>query len=143
MVFGNLAGNAVAFGSYVMLAAGHQAGDPARFHAIRGLAVAVLTVVCLLHAITRKGALWLNNILAVMKVAILLLTIVVGFAAMGGASFGKGPVRTGGLSPSTSFVGRPKGLASVVSSFLYALYPFGGFEQPFYVRDSRPAPGPS
>ena len=117
-----------------MLAAGHPAGHPADYSAIRGLAVGILTVACVFHAVWRKGGIWLNNAFGVLKLLILLLIIVVGLAALGGASFGHGPSRTDNLSAHRSFDGHLKDVQSVANSFLYVLYPFSGYEQPFYVR---------
>lgn len=125
-----------------MRAAGHKPGDQHNDDAaIRGLAVAVLTGACVLHAVWRQGGIILNNIFAVGKLLILLLIIIVGFAAMGGASFGQDkPIETVDLSPRNTFSGRPKGFASVTTSFVYILYPFSGYEQPFYVSCWRSCP---
>lgn len=117
-----------------MHAAGHAPGDTSNYAAIRGLAVAVLTGACILHAVWRQGGIVLNNAFAVFKILILLFIIIVGFVAMAGASFGHGkPVVTEDIGPRNAFSGSPKGFTSVVTSFLYILYPFSGFEQPFYV----------
>ena len=84
VTLGNLSGNAIAFGLYVMEAAG-VTGNHA---AVRGLAVMSLTFACLLHALWRKGGILFNNLLAVVKVSTLLAIIVIGFAVSAGASFG-------------------------------------------------------
>ena len=84
VILGNLSGNAIAFGLYVMEAAG-VAGNAS---AVRALAVASLTFACILHALWRKGGIVLNNLLACFKVSLLLAIIVIGFAMSAGASFG-------------------------------------------------------
>lgn len=84
ITLGNLSGNAIAFGLYVMDAAGVTGSDSA----VRGLAVMALTFACVLHALWRKGGIVLNNLLALVKVSMLLAIIVIGFAASAGASFG-------------------------------------------------------
>lgn len=84
ITLGNLSGNAIAFGLYVMEAAGVVGSDSA----VRGLAVASLTFACILHALWRKGGIVLNNLLALVKVCMLLAVIVIGFAASAGATFG-------------------------------------------------------
>lgn len=84
VTLGNLSGNAIAFGLYVMDAARVTGNDSA----VRGLAVISLTFACILHALWRKGGILLNNLLAFIKVSMLLAIIVIGFAVSAGASFG-------------------------------------------------------
>ena len=121
IILGNLSGNAVAFGIYVLRAAdlnGHDA-------AVRGIAVASMTCACLPRAIWRQGGILLNNLLALMKVFILLAMIAIGFAASAGASFGHGSVHGQTFTPMThkatsnfdthsSFSGAKGGTASYV-----------------------------
>ena len=133
VILGNLAGNAVALGQYVM----HAAGAPDDSHAIRGLAVAALTGACVIHGFWRKGGIVLNNILALIKVLILMAVIVIGFAVAGGASFGNGPVGIttvkANFDPHKSFLD-PKGDAgSYARSLIYIVHSYSGFKQPFYV----------
>ena len=133
VVLGNLAGNAVALGQYVMRAA----GDPDNTHAIRGLAVAALTAACLIHGLWRKGGIVLNNVLALIKVLILMAVIVIGFAVAAGASFGNGSVGKAAVKANfdihKSFQD-PKGdVGSYARSIVYIVYSYSGFKQPFYV----------
>ena len=129
IVLGNLSGNAVGFGSFVMKAAGQEGHDSA----VRGLAVAALTAACLIHALWRKGGILLNNAFAFMKVAILLLIIVAGLASLGGAPLGSGRIQTGNFDIHTSFYQPRTDLASYTTTLVYACYPYTGFVQPFYV----------
>ncbi|MCJ1472324.1 hypothetical protein MMC13_000971 [Lambiella insularis] len=129
IVLGNLSGNAIGFGSYVLEAANIQNNDAA----IRGLAIAALTTTCLLHAIWRKGGILLNNAFAFMKVMILLLIIIAGLASLGGASLGRGTIHTANFDTHTSFSNPRKDMASYTDSLVYAMYPYTGFLQPFYV----------
>ncbi|KAL8898588.1 MAG: hypothetical protein Q9207_006621 [Kuettlingeria erythrocarpa] len=140
VILGNLSGNAVAFGIYILQAAGIEGHDSL----VRGLAVVCLTAACLLHASWRKGGIVVNNILAIMKVLILVAIIVIGFAASAGASFGHGPVhgetvdpdtlsKTSNFDTRTSFAFARDDPASYAESLLYITYTFSGYEQPFYV----------
>ena len=95
ITLGNLSGNSIAFGLYVMDAAGVTGNDSA----VRGLAVMALTFACVLHALWRKGGIVLNNLLAVVKVSTLLAIIVIGFASSAGASFGNVRIVWNGLLP--------------------------------------------
>lgn len=134
IVLGNLSGNAIGFGSYVMKAAGYREPHDS---AVRGLAVAALTAACALHAAWRKGGILVNNAFAFMKVAILLLIIAVGLAGLGGASLGSGRVQTNNFDYHTTFYQPRRDVASYTTSMVYTLYPFTGFLQPFYVSRQK------
>lgn len=140
IVLGNLTGNAIVFGIYVLQAADVENRDPL----VRGLAVICLSTACLIHAIWRKGGIMANNILAVLKFMILLSIIVIGFAASAGASFGHGPVHGQTVDPKTlkstsnfdthsSFAFARGDVGGYASSILYVVYSFSGYKQPFYV----------
>lgn len=137
---GNLSGNAVAFGIYILQAAGVEGNDSL----VRGLAVVCLTAACILHAAWRRGGIVVNNLLAIMKALVLVAIIVIGFAASAGASFGHGRVHGQTVDPKTgtktsnfnthsSFVYARSEPASYAASLLYITYTFSGYEQPFYV----------
>ena len=142
VILGNRTGNSIALGMYVMEAAGYSTNSEAP--AVRALALAALTFACLIHAVWRRGGIVLNNIMATIKVLILLGIIGIGFAASAGASFGHGPVhgktldtKTGQLRPNfdthASFANSRSDVASYASSLLFIVYSYGGFDQPFYV----------
>jgi amino acid transporter len=162
IVLGNLAGNAVAFGIYIMIAAGK---DPVNSNTnnyekgpVIGLAITVLTVCCLFHVFSRRGGILINNTFAVAKVGILLVIAILGFVHAG-----RKYLRSSGINEpppvpqnnasvivanitsaminnatkidfdkKTSFKSTGD-IGSFVESFLFAIYPYTGFEQPFYV----------
>ena len=97
VILGNLSGNAVAFGIYILYTAGIEGRDPT----VRGLAVVCLISACLLHTVWRKGGIILSNVLAVLKSLILVAIVIIGFAASAGASFGHGPVYGQTINPKT------------------------------------------
>ena len=140
VILGNLSGNAIAFGKYVLEAAGIQGHDAA----IRGLAVAAITVICLLHGTWRHGGIVVNNVLAILKVLTLIGVIVIGFAASAGANLGHGPVHgetanpktgevTSNFDTHTSFTYARRDVASYADSLLFIFYTYSGYEQPFNV----------
>lgn len=144
VVLGNRAGNAIAFGIYIMQAAGRE--DPSASE-IRALAIAVLTAACMIHWLWRRGGIILNNLLAVLKAIVLLAIIVIGFSASAGASFGHGQVHGNTIDPDThrstsnfdihtSFTNASTGAASYANSIIFIIYAYGGFDQPFYVSNS-------
>ncbi|KAL8836843.1 MAG: hypothetical protein Q9176_006077 [Flavoplaca citrina] len=140
IVLGNLTGNAIAMGQYIMQAA----GAPDSPEAVRGIAVAALTGACLIHGIWRHGGIILNNVLAIIKVVTLMAVIVIGFAAAGGANLGNGPVGKASVKANfdtnKSFVRPSDDAGSYARSIVYVVYSYGGFKQPFYVLSevSRP-----
>lgn len=151
VILGNRSGNAIAFGIYVMEAAGYSTNGEAPV--VRALALVALTSACLIHAAWRKGGIALNNLIACIKVLILLAIIGIGFAASAGASFGHGPVhgktldtKTGQLKSNfdthTSFSNLKGDVASYASSLLFIVYSFSGFDQPFYVCHHETGRGP-
>ncbi|OCK75207.1 amino acid transporter [Lepidopterella palustris CBS 459.81] len=139
IVLGNLAGNAVAFGFNVMIAAGK---DPINSNAnnyekgpVIGLAITCVTLCCLFHVFSRRGGIIVNNAFAVAKVGILLVIIVLGFVHAGG----KYLRTTSNFAAATSFRSKHD-FSSFVGSLLVAVYPYTGFEQPFYVLSEVATP---
>lgn len=160
LVLGNLAGNAVAFGINVMIAAGKDPiNDPENNYQkgpVIALAITVLTVCPLIHAFSRKGGIYTNNAFAVIKTCVLVVIVILGWIHSAGGLKSEGinesPIGKNETSPaknitsatvnradetnfdpSNSFLPGGSDVSSVMQAFLYAVYPFSGFEQPFYV----------
>lgn len=141
VLLGNLSGNAIALGQYVMLAAGysdHNDNLTASHGSVIGVAIAALTIAILIHMATRRGGILVNNAFAIFKILVLLVFIVLGFAVRGGANFSKASppppkLGDGNFETKTSFSDLPKNVSSFTASFLYILYTYSGYEQPFYV----------
>ena len=130
VLLGNLAGNAVSLGTYVMDAAGQP--NASKGHVL-GLAIASLSISCLLHVFSRRGGLLVNNAFAVFKVTILLVVILLGFIYRAGYDLGGGNVRTNNFDPGYSFADASPDLANYTNSLLFILYTYSGYEQPFYI----------
>lgn len=130
ILLGNLSGNAISFGHYVMLAADRP--DAARADII-GIAIGALSAAILLHVCSRRGGIIVNNLFTVVKVLILLSIIVMGFIKAGGRRLGGAPKATENFSPQESFSSGKRNVADYADSFLYVIYAFSGFQQPFYV----------
>lgn len=137
IILGNLSGNAIAFGRYVMTAAGNS--NPSK-GAVIGLAIFALSACILLHITSRAGGIAMNNAFAMYKIVLLLAVIVLGFIKAGGANTGGDPRTTDNFDLKDSFSTQRHDVTSYVDSFLYVLYTYSGFEQPFYVlaEVSRP-----
>jgi amino acid transporter len=142
IILGNLSGNAIAFGIYVMSAAGYD--DPPRSSVI-GLAIGALSCACLVHAASRRGGIILNNIFAVLKVAILLLIIILGFIRSQGYTFGghanTNDFPTYNFDLNKSFKGDMQNAPSFANALMLSIFSYSGFKQPFYVSiEAAPAP---
>ena len=131
VVLGNLSGNAIAFGIYVMNAAGYS--DPTK-GSVLGLAIGALSLTVLLHMVSRRAGIVINDIFAMLKVALLLVIIVLGFLkARDSSPLGGQPNATPNFDTATSFKPGAAEVPSVSNSLLYIIYTYSGFEQPFYV----------
>src|SRR4051812_34755349 len=87
MIFGNISGNSIAFGMYVMIAAGKDPYDKTSgYHkgSIYGLAVLASTICAFLHIFSRRGGILVGNIFAVYKIFLLILLIILGWVYAGG-----------------------------------------------------------
>lgn len=162
MVFftlGNLSGNSVEFGVYVLQASyGIDSNGSIRIRGLerkaRALAIACVSSACLLHFTWRKGGIYVICILAILKSLLLVVMICMGFAASAGAKFHLDsssppyhdyrPVHGGIVNPTTqkwssnfdpsiSFRLASHSLSNYANSILYIIYTYSGYVQPFYV----------
>lgn len=130
VIFGNLAGNAIQFGIY-MTTATHPTCtsstclDENKAQVI-GWAVSVLTLVAIINVCTRRFAIGLNNILAVCKVSFLITVSFLGI--IWGTIHGNGCQQINFENQ-----GGTGQFGDVVQGLFYALFPYTGYEQPFYV----------
>ncbi|KAI2617887.1 amino acid transporter [Hypoxylon sp. NC1633] len=81
ILLGFSSGNALAFGRYVLAAAGSEQGDG---WTARGIAIACITFAVVLHSTLPRWGLRLVNVLGIFKVVVLLFIIFSGFAALAG-----------------------------------------------------------
>ena len=129
----NLGGNAIAFALQAVKASGHyKTGEVPPRGAVLGIALGVLTLIILLHTISRTGGILINNIFAIVKVALLLTIFALGVAKAGGAFGGSGAV------PRNNFTNHvwssPRSdVSSWSNSILLAAFAMAGWKQPFYM----------
>lgn len=131
IVFGHLAGNAIQFGVFmqeVIHPNCKETEDCFNNAAVIGWAVAILTLCALINVTTRRLAIGLNNVFAVVKV--LMVTIL----AFTGIIYGS---VNGNNCRHISWENKSKGesgkFGDIVLAFFYATYPYTGYEQPFYI----------
>lgn len=143
----NLSGNAISFSLQVMIASGiydPTSGEiPNRGTAI-GIAIATLTFVVLLHTFSRRGGIMVNNLFAIVKVALLLAIICLGIAkAAGRFPNREGKTNSQVISDNFTknvFTTDRNDAASWSNSLMFCMYTFSGFEQPFYILAETKSP---
>ena len=81
VLLGFSSGNSLAFGRYILLAAGSSEGDGWQ---ARGIAIACITFAVVLHSTLPKWGIRLFNVLGIFKVVILVFIAFSGFAALAG-----------------------------------------------------------
>lgn len=125
IILANSAANSVAFGQSVLEAAGATL-DPGKVCAI---AVSVNTFCCLLHCISRRWGIWLNNILGMVKMLMVFFFIIIGFIWM------ESSVTSANFNTSTSFSGDsiPTSPHRYAEALLFVMFPYSGFHQLNYV----------
>ena len=132
---GNTAGSGIVFGTKILQIVNYPAPvdiyDYRTGWIIKALAVAAITVACLLHGSWRTGGIWVQNILAVVKLGILWFFIIAGLATFSG----KVPsVQAPGteLSTTTSFkatgITPDYGTHGWITALLDVIFSYSGFE---------------
>jgi hypothetical protein len=123
-----MAGNCLIFGIRTLEAA----DTPVTNRAVRGLAIGAATVACGIHAFSRRGGIWLGNVFALVKVCMLLMMIIVGICAWGGAFDLENYAREN-LAAENSFARPASDSYGYVKAFLSMIFAWSGFDQPNYV----------
>lgn len=130
-----MAGNCLVFGIRIIQAAGY---NPDGYDgAVRGIAVGVATLACLVHTFSRRGGIWLGNLFALIKVLLLTLMVIVGICAWGGAFKTENYVSEN-LAVQNAFAKPATEPFGYVNAFLSVIFAWTGFDQPTYVRRKVP-----
>jgi hypothetical protein len=126
MVLENTAANSVSLAQNLIDAA-HAQQTPRRIIAI---ALAANTFACLLHTMSRKWGIILNNVLGTLKFILLIFIFIIGLIWI------NRDVANTNLSIKTSFSTQnsPRLPYRYAEALLYVMYPHGGFHQINYVR---------
>ncbi|CZT18069.1 uncharacterized protein RCC_03907 [Ramularia collo-cygni] len=138
----NLSGNAISFGLQVLIASGYydkSSGEVPDRGIVIGIAVAALSAVVMIHMVSRKLGIWINNLFAILKVGLLLAIICLGIAKAAGKFGGSGDVPRNNFTRDVWKTQRSDA-ASWSNSLVLCLYAFSGFEQPFYVLAETKSP---
>lgn len=127
-----MAGNSLIFGIRTLEAADVSVTNPR----VRGLAISAATVGCGIHALSRRGGIWLGNALALVKVCMLLMMVIIGICAWAGA-FGSQTFVEENLAAQNSFTHPTSDSYGYVKAFLSMIFAWSGFDQPNYVCRCR------
>jgi amino acid transporter len=136
VILGTMSGNTILFGQVVLSAAGKDQ-TPQR---IRGIAIAATTFSCLLHAFWRRGGIYVNNIFAIVKVALLLTIIILGFCALDGRFENEGVTQNfanRNMGVRHAFAGAPISSYGYLEGFRGVILAFTGFNQANDVSDTH------
>ncbi|KAK1760169.1 amino acid/polyamine transporter I [Echria macrotheca] len=131
ILLGFSAGNSLAFGRYVLLAAGHPMPDG---WAPRAIAVLCISFVVTLHATKPKWGLRLTNALGVFKVLVVLVIVFSGFAALAGYRLVPNPHNFDNIWAIEKGDGYGGGGAyAFATALLQVVYSYKGWENANYV----------
>jgi amino acid transporter len=131
ILLGFSSGNSLAFGRYILYAAGGELKDS---YTARGIGVACATFAVVLHAVLPKWGIRLFNVLGVFKVAVLLFIVFSGFAALAGRRLVPDPRNFDNAFAIESGEGYGGGGAYAYSNaLLNIVYSYKGWENANYV----------
>ena len=140
ILFAVSTGNSISFSTYILRAATGDGQSGSWLN--RGIAVAAITVVCLIHAFTPKLGIMLSNALGTFKLVLLLLVVCAGFATLAGSTVGgrsdtftsfAGPGDAVLSSSSSSSSSATSTTAGYALALLQVLYSYSGWENANYV----------
>lgn len=121
--------NAIAFATSVMEASG-QINHPNAEAVIRGIALSTAFAACFIHGVWRQGGIIINNILAAVKVAILIFMFILGILATRDDIF---PPVSASEFPAPSSLESSASAYTYAEAFLAIIFAFGGLNQANYV----------
>ncbi|KAL2168826.1 hypothetical protein VTG60DRAFT_6796 [Thermothelomyces hinnuleus] len=146
VLFAISTGNCISFSSYLLRAATEKPPEDGSW-LNRGIAVATITVVCLIHAFAPRWGIWLSNGFGAFKLIMLSLLVCTGFAALAGRTVAPRPdnfssFRGAGSSRRLDENFDAGGAAGGYSiALLQVLYSYSGWENANYVlTEVRSAP---
>jgi hypothetical protein len=128
IILANTAANSINFGHQAQIAGG-RSDSQVTYTMTAGVGILATTFSCLLHALSRKYGIWLNNILGSAKFLTLLFLIIAGFATIG-VLRGRGSADSdaagmNSLDPASAFekTGTHNGPFRFAEAFLFVLFP--------------------
>ncbi|KAF7561912.1 hypothetical protein G7046_g2221 [Stylonectria norvegica] len=136
---GNMAGNSINCALSLLKAARPE--EDFSPGTIRGIAIAIVTFACFIHAFSRRGGILLNNLLALIKVGMMLVIVGTACAVAAGGIYHRDSTKvpdvignnTNTANAFKSSDGDSKGANGYATAFLSIIFAFSGLDQPNYV----------
>ncbi|KAI9166408.1 High-affinity methionine permease [Paramyrothecium foliicola] len=127
ITFGNMAGNAIKFSTGLLRAVGikNPGNGP-----VRGMSIAVSLLTCFIHAFSRRGGIYLNNMFAMIKIAMLILIIVIAIMVAANAMPETHNVFMENVDSKKAFKLKNADANGYARAFLAVIFSFWGYEQP-------------
>jgi len=146
VLFAVSTGGSISFASYLIKAASSDGKVTSGSWLARGISIAAISVVCLIHAFFPRLGIWLSNGLGAFKLILLTLVVCTGFAALSGRMQGPSPRNFSSFNGPTvsdeeSEEDTQRTTAGFALALLQVLYSYSGWENANYVlTEVRDAP---
>lgn len=133
VLLGNTAANSIAFAKNMIGAFSDNPNPDYRLQ--KFVALVCISFICLIHLLSRNMGIYINNTLALYKVALLAFVVVTGFVCLGGG--GGKHLKEGGAygvkNLENAFTGPSRSPHDYASAMLHVLYSYQGWENANYV----------
>ncbi|KAI4923463.1 hypothetical protein J4E85_008501 [Alternaria conjuncta] len=130
VIVASSAANALTFGDDIIGSPGTDRGA-AKDAAARCLAIMAVTLPCFLHAFTRRGGIILNNVIVVVKIAILCVFPIMAICVLAGVAHTNHA--TANMEYKNSFARTHGNADSYTQGMLAVFYAYGGYNQANYI----------
>ncbi|KAI4619201.1 uncharacterized protein J4E87_007789 [Alternaria ethzedia] len=130
VIIASSAANALTFGDDIIGSPGSDRGA-AKDAAARCLAIMAVTLPCFLHAFTRRGGILLNNVIVVVKIAILCVFPIMAICVLAGVAHTNHA--TANMGYKNSFARTHGNADSYTQGMLAVFYAYGGYNQANYM----------
>lgn len=134
VLFAISTGNSISFSNYILRAATGEAQDGSWLN--RGISVAAITVVCLIHAFAPRWGIWLSNGFGAFKLVLLSLLVCTGFAALAGTMAVPKPNNFASFHGDNDEATSTQSAGGYALALLQVLYSYSGWENANYVGAS-------
>ncbi|KAK3368223.1 amino acid permease-domain-containing protein [Podospora didyma] len=146
VLFAISTGNSISFSSYLLRAITPEQESKDGTWLNKGVSIAAISGVCLIHSFTPRLGVWLSNGLGAFKLVLLSLVVCTGFAALAGRGVKESPRNFSTFhGPGSVNEGKEEGTAGTTAGYalalLQVLYSYSGWENANYVlTEVRDAP---
>jgi amino acid transporter len=140
IVFGNTSVNSIAFAAAILQTTEKTPAEPSNEASTVGspgkvvaIAIAANTFACLLHSMSRKWGIMLNNMLGTVKLVMLFVIIIFGLNSLRLDRATSNPISQRNFQDPFNTEASPKHIYRYAEAVLFVIFPMGGFHQANYV----------